>query len=153
MYKKQCLSGVIIPMLFLCVGWITSIFYFSYNSYPIDYEILDSFEWAEIFKNWYVVFSSICLILNAIVIPLLGAKLNIRSQHAWLVYLVLSILISLIGPMYLHINYTEDSSCTVIMFLFFVLEYLVTFMWSTAVSPRHWNFSPIYDLIRMKNHK
>lgn len=153
MYKKQCLSGVIIPLVFLGVGLFTSMWYFSYNSYPIDYELIDSFEWATLFKNWYMVFSGVCIVFNAIVIPLFGAKLNIHSQHAWLVYLILSILISSIGPMYLQINYPEDSSCTVIMFSLFVLEYLVTFVWSTAVSPRHWNFSPIYDLIRMKNHK
>jgi len=132
MYKKQCLFGTIIPLLFLCIGWCVSMWYFSYNAYPIDYELIDSFEWAAIFTKWYVMFSLVCLVINAIIIPVFGAKLNIHSQYAWLVYLILSILISLVGPIYLQINYPEDSYCSVIMFALFIFEYLLTFIISTA---------------------
>lgn len=139
--RSEIFCGVIIPLLFLAISMFVKT-YFDYNAYPVDYEYIDSYDWANIFFKFYAGMSVICVILNAVIIPVLGTKANIHSQHAWFVYAIISLILALIIPIYITIEYREDSSCTFIMYIMFLLQYVLTFLVSTWKCPRHWDFFP-----------
>lgn len=139
--KKEIFCGFMIPLIFVVIVMLLKTF-FEDNAYPVDYEYIDSFDWTSIFMRWYFTMSAICIILNGFLIPFLGTKANLNSQNAWLMYAVISLILALIAPVYITVKFREDSMCTWIMYLLFLLQYALTFLISTKNAPRHWDFFP-----------
>ena len=138
--KNEVFLSAIITAIFLVIGFFVRM-YFAENACPIDYEVIDSYEWANMFFVVFLLSTILCGIYN-IAIAVIGQKFDIHSQRAWLIYGIFSIVISLIGPMYMCFGYGEESACTIIMFAMFILEYALTFLISTYKCPRHWDFFP-----------
>lgn len=138
--KNEVILSIIIPVIFLVIGFFVRM-YFAENAYPIDYEVIDSYDWANMFLGLFILSTILCIIYN-IAIAVIGEKFDIHSQKAWLIYGIFSIVISLIGPIYMCFGYREESACTIIMFAMFILQHVVTFLISTYNCPRHWDFCP-----------
>ena len=138
--RNEILLSIFVPLVFLIIGVFIRPF-FGDNAYPVDYDVIDSYEWADMFFLWYVVFSILCAIYH-VAIAVIGQKFNIHSQKAWLNYGIIAVVVSLIGPVYITANWREESICTFIMYLMFLLEYIITFLLSTWKAPRHWDFCP-----------
>ena len=139
--KNELIASMLIPVLFSIICGIGLSQWFSENAYPVNYDFIDSYDWAYIFRNLYFRMSGACLLYH-VGITLLAAKTGWHGQTAWLVYGIISMVISLIVPIYISFVFPEESLCTLWMFLSFILEYLVTYIVSTKLCPRDWNFFP-----------
>ena len=138
--KTEILLSIVVPMVFWVIAFFARI-YFGENAYPVDYDIIDSYDWANIFFSWFTLFAIICIISN-VFIAVMGEILHWNSQKAWIVYGIIAIVISIIAPICITFRWREESGCTALMYLLFILEYVVTFLLSTWKAPKHWDFCP-----------
>lgn len=139
--KYEVIWSIIIPIVFIIIGvWVR--FIFAENAFPVDFEEIDSYEWSNVFLILYIGFSVLCAIYHAVIVAYMAAKFGWNSQLGWIVYFAISVLISLIAPIYMTFAYREESLCTLGVYLLFVLEYVTTFLVSTYLCPRHWDFCP-----------
>lgn len=140
--KNEVIWSLIIPVFFFVLGLFAK-FYFAENAFPVDYEEIDSYEWSNMFFGLYIFFTALCIIYHSIIVAYLGAKFSWNSQLAWIVYFAISVVISLVAPIYMTFAYREESFCTLLVYLLFFFEYVITFLVSTYNCPRHWDFCPL----------
>lgn len=139
--KNEVMCSIIIPVICFVFGFGIK-FWFAENAFPVDFEEIDSYEWSNVFLKLYIGFSVLCVIYHAVIVAYMAAKFGLNSQLAWIVYFAISVLISLIAPIYMTFAYREESLCTLGVYILFVLEYVITFLVSTYNCPRHWDFCP-----------
>ena len=140
--KSEVIWSIVIPVLFLAILGLWFKFFSDNNAFPVDYDEIDPSEWSNKVFYLYIVFTGLCIIYHTIVVAFFGAKFNWNTQLAWIVYFAIAVVISLIAPIYMTFAYPEESSCELIMYLLFVGEYVVTFLVSTYLCPKHWDFCP-----------
>ena len=138
--RKELFWSFVLPIVFLLIS-IGLRFYFIDYAYPVDYEVYDSYDWANIFTVAYAWSTGWCILFH-VQIAVMGMWKNINTRGAWVFYAVLAFLYSLVPPIYISIFYREESLCTLWMFLAFILKYVVTFIVSTRNAPKHWDFCP-----------
>lgn len=132
--KVQFVWAMIFPIVFIVVGLFMKGF-FEENIIPSDYPLVQPDEWADIFFNVYIGSSIVCLILNALIVPLMIAYTKFNTKMSWLYFAILNLILMLIGPVYISTNYPANASGSAIGYLMFIFEYILTYFISTYFGP------------------
>lgn len=130
----QVVLAIIIPVAFILIALILRS-YFSENIIPSDYPNVQPDEWAQSFFKRFVVFSVICIIVNAAIVPYFVAYTKFNKKSNWLYFFITNIVFMVMGPIWMTWCLPADMYGTFIVWFIFIAEYLITYIASTAYAP------------------
>lgn len=136
----EFILSFVIPFLVCVIGALLRI-YFGNNAFPVDYDIIDSYDWADIFFRVSLILVGWGIFYN-LIIMLIGAKFDKHSQIMWVIYAAIAFMIGIALAVVMNIFYREDSGCTIIMYIYFILGSVSMFALPTLKCPKHWDFVP-----------
>lgn len=131
--------AIFIPLIFIIIALFLK-GYFTENIIPMDYPLVKPDEWADEFLRIYISASVFCICTNAIVVPLCVALTRFKTKVAWFWFAILNVILMLLGPVRITTFFPADVFGSLVVFLMFIGEYLITFLVSTYCGPL--GFSP-----------
>ncbi len=138
---SSSLTGLVVSLItaicFLIIGFLVSL-YFSGASYPEDL-LYTPQDWGNSFFNWFFWGTIASFVFNFIIMIFsMYCGAFFRSSVAWIIYLFLAIIIgAVLSILFLRVN-PEDTSCSTISFILFIVEQIAEFILSTVFCSKIW---------------
>jgi len=138
------LTGIIVSLIgaisFIVIGFLISL-YFSGEAYPVYSDLYSPNDWANTFFSWFFWSTVASFIFNFIVTVFsMYCGAFFRSSVAWIIFLFLAIIIGIVFAIVFWNTNPEDTSCSTISFVLFIVSWVTEFILSTVFCSKRWRY-------------